>query len=90
MTSGIYNTWETADSNLLNKYVYGHHKRSALSASTKILSKSGTSATPRTGICMNFNKGTCTTSPCPYGRPHKCSTCGKDGHGASACSSKST
>ena len=38
----------------------------------------------KTDICLNFNFGRC-TSPCPAGRPHTCSHCGRNGHPILSC-----
>ena len=38
----------------------------------------------KTDICLNFNFGRC-TSPCPAGRPHTCSHCGRNGRPSLGC-----
>ena len=35
-------------------------------------------------VCQNFNEGRC-SEPCPFGRSHNCSLCGKPYHGRHQC-----
>ena len=48
-------------------------------------SKKGKSSKP--GVCNKFNEGLCHSADgtCPWNREHRCSQCGKLGHGQSKC-----
>jgi hypothetical protein len=75
MQSGFYTAWSSPDLTLLSTHVYPHRK-SAIAVSKAPSSKRGQSES-----CRNYNVGKCDKTPCPYGRLHTCSTCGK-AHGA--------
>ncbi|KAG5338551.1 hypothetical protein C0989_007090 [Termitomyces sp. Mn162] len=78
MAAGDYSQWGHRDSNLLSKHVYAHRK------STPVKQSKGTpiaqSTTNPNEPCRKYNNRKCTTSPCPWGHPHTCSTCGKADH----------
>ena len=78
MAAGNYSQWGHRDSNLLSKHVYAHRKLT----STKPPKGSATPRPPANPNepCRKFNDGRCLASPCPWGRPHTCSTCGKADH----------
>lgn len=75
MQNGFYAAWSSPDLTLLSTHVYPHRKAitPSKSASAKRIGPSES--------CRNYNVGKCDKTPCPYGRLHVCSTCGK-GHGA--------
>ncbi|KAG6895767.1 hypothetical protein C0993_009204 [Termitomyces sp. T159_Od127] len=77
MASGDYSRWKDCETGLLAEHVYGHRK-----ASPSKQSKGSTANCPNpTEACRKFNEGKCIVSPCPWGRPHACSSCGKSDHG---------
>ncbi|KAG5347504.1 hypothetical protein C0989_011809 [Termitomyces sp. Mn162] len=76
MAAGDYAKWSICDNGLMAEHVYGHRRipQQKPKGSTKSPSNPGEA-------CRKFNDGRCTTSPCPWGRPHACATCGKADHG---------
>ncbi|KAJ7608624.1 hypothetical protein DFH06DRAFT_1111148 [Mycena polygramma] len=75
MQNGFYTAWSSPDLTLLSTHVYPHRKA---------VTPSKPASPKRTGqgeSCRNYNVGKCDKTPCPYGRPHACSVCGKS-HGA--------
>lgn len=92
MLQGKFSGWKLADGNLTTLYLMPFLRMFAsLAKSSKSGSGSGSSTssllcTPTAQqVCFNFNKGTCTTSPCPASRTHKCQKCDASGHGAHTC-----
>ena len=92
MTRGDYSGWLRSDLLLLTEHVYGHARTQNLPSSSSKSSRPAPNAAKQpvsSQICFSFNKGSCTSSPCPSGRIHKCQKCDSPDHGASGCS-KST
>lgn len=84
MLRGDYSGWATIDTGLQAEHLIGRERaRGPASAKTGATAKAAhsDSASP----CRNFNKGTCKTTPCAWGRPHKCAGCGAADHGQSVC-----
>ncbi|KAG6914624.1 hypothetical protein DXG01_016246 [Tephrocybe rancida] len=79
MGGGDYSQWAEIDTQLMAKYLLQHRKAPPSKASKPL----GASHTPSSlsDVCRNFNEGKCTVAKCPWGRPHKCSTCGKTDYG---------
>ncbi|KAG6893381.1 hypothetical protein C0992_010225 [Termitomyces sp. T32_za158] len=75
MAAGDYSQWGRWDNDLLSEHVYAHRKAAPSKA------KASKPAANPNEACRKFNDGRCTTSPCPWGRPHACATCGKPDHG---------
>ncbi|KAF5384159.1 hypothetical protein D9615_003180 [Tricholomella constricta] len=71
MLTGSYTGWSQPDNLLMTEYLFGR-QRSSTTASTpsRISNKPKTDISSQT--CFAFNKGSCTTTPCPNGRIHKC------------------
>ncbi|KAL0572189.1 hypothetical protein V5O48_009771 [Marasmius crinis-equi] len=88
MQAGDYSGWGRVDLDLRGEYIYNAAR---LSTASKPSKKPSSTSLPsnRSEPCRNFNTGKCSSSPCPYGRPHTCTTCGKSGHGAHDCPTKS-
>ncbi|KAJ7724020.1 hypothetical protein B0H16DRAFT_1209888, partial [Mycena metata] len=80
MVNGDYSGWGRTDGDLMNRFLYSRvriHPNSGSkcdSPSPKSKSSKPLGEQP----CFNFNKGECTTVPCPEGRAHKCRLCGRD------------
>ncbi|KAH0585101.1 hypothetical protein J132_10204 [Termitomyces sp. J132] len=76
MVVGDFSQWGKRDNDLLSEHVYLHRKPmpSKHPKAHKLTSNPGKA-------CRKFNDGRCTTSPCPWGHPHSCATCGKLDHG---------
>ncbi|KAJ7151255.1 hypothetical protein C8R46DRAFT_914220 [Mycena filopes] len=80
MANGDYSGWGPSDGELMNRFLFSRprlnpdSKRGTSSASPK--SKSSKPISEQ--FCFNFNKGDCTSSPCPDGRMHKCRKCNGD------------
>ncbi|KAH0582292.1 hypothetical protein J132_04999 [Termitomyces sp. J132] len=74
MLAGSYTGWARPDDLLLTEFCLGNAR--ALAASRKTVGKRKRDISTET--CFAFNKGTCSTSPCPDGRIHKCRRCSKD------------
>ena len=88
MAKGIYTGWLSTDANLIALYLLNHSRpahASAKSSKSSTSSSASARASASTQICFNFNKGSCTTSPCPAGRIHKCQKCDSAGHGSITC-----
>ncbi|GLB35400.1 hypothetical protein LshimejAT787_0209650 [Lyophyllum shimeji] len=84
MLSGSYAGWAQPDQLLMSQYLFGR-MRAAGGASS---SRSGSGKSKRdvsAETCFAFNKGSCSTSPCPDGRVHKCRKCGASDHGEKTC-----
>lgn len=79
MSAGNYSGWGAPASDLLDKHVYGHRKPTPAKSSRT--PGAGRSPSNPSEVCRKFNDGKCLTTPCPWGRPHTCSTCGKADHG---------
>ncbi|KAJ8089341.1 hypothetical protein PM082_014589 [Marasmius tenuissimus] len=90
MVNGIYDSWGKSEPELMTQFLWGHErvKRSSPSTSTSSSAQKAKKGPIEQQMCFAFNKGSCTTSPCP--RIHKCSTCNSKDHGASGCSKKDT
>lgn len=91
MARGDYSGWSWSDLLLLTEHVYGHPRtQNQPSHSSKSNRPATTTAKQPVSsqICFAFNKGSCTSSPCPSSRIHKCQKCDSPDHGAS--SNKST
>lgn len=92
MSQGNFSGWKMADGNLTTLYLMPFPRTtSSVSKSSKsgpasnLSSSSSARTPPAQQTCFNFNKGTCTASPCPAGRMHKCQKCDSAAHGASSC-----
>ena len=92
MLQGKFSGWKVANGNLVTLYLMPFpHTPTSASKSSKSSAGSALSASsllctlPAQKFCFNFNKGTCTASPCLAGRMHKCQKCDTSGHGASNC-----
>jgi hypothetical protein len=70
------------DAELMNRHLFGHFKVASEGDSG---SSASTSKTRAEQVCFAFNKGECTTSPCPGGCVHKCRKCSAMGHGEKDC-----
>ncbi|KNZ81701.1 hypothetical protein J132_10981 [Termitomyces sp. J132] len=81
MAAGDFSQWGRRDNDLLSKHVYAHRKPSP-SKTPKPNSTTCAAANPNEP-CRKYNEGRCPTTPCPWGQPHTCSTCGKADHGKS-------
>ncbi|KAF8171507.1 hypothetical protein BJ912DRAFT_995404 [Pholiota molesta] len=87
MARGIYNGWKHPNPDLVTEYLLGHG-RPAQSSKPKPSSNSSafaSKASTSTQTCFPFNRGSCTASPCPSGRIHKCQKCDSTEHGALNC-----
>lgn len=84
MLRGDYSGWATIDTGLQAEHLIGE-ERAHSSASARSGATSKASSSDAAPPCCNFNKGTCKTSPCAWGQPHKCSSCGASYHGQSVC-----
>lgn len=76
MQSGDYSRWGRIDSDIQSRRLFGHTKAArpvAPPSSGAKQKKSGNA-----GYCMKYNAGQCQTTPCPWGRPHTCSSCGQN------------
>ena len=77
MQSGDYSRWGYTDVNIQSNCLLGRIK------GPRPVSTPQTGTKPRkaggAGFCLKYNAGQCLTTPCPWGRPHTCSTCGQ-GH----------
>ena len=90
MLKGDYSGWARSDSQLMNSHLYHQVRPLAHGQSRAVRSTSSPSKVlVASQICFSFNKGSCTASPCPSGRIHKCQTCDSPGHGSSSCSKTS-
>ncbi|KAG6876671.1 hypothetical protein C0992_012133 [Termitomyces sp. T32_za158] len=81
MLAGSYAGWAKPDDLLLTEFCLGNARMPA--ASRKPAGKRDRDVSSET--CFAFNKGTCTASPCPDGRVHKCRKCGGKEHGEKDC-----
>ncbi|KAI0773962.1 hypothetical protein C8Q74DRAFT_1316930 [Fomes fomentarius] len=84
MLRGDYSGWATINTGLQAEHLIGKD-RARGPTSTKAGAASKAAHNDATSPCRNFNKGTCKTTPCAWGRQHKCSGCGATDHGQSAC-----
>ncbi|KAF5379033.1 hypothetical protein D9615_006010 [Tricholomella constricta] len=82
MLTGSYTGWSQPDNLLMTEYLFGR-QRASVSASPLSSSKPKMDISNQT--CFAFNKGTCTASPCPNSRIHKCRKCGNLGHMEKDC-----
>ncbi|KIK00518.1 hypothetical protein K443DRAFT_664847 [Laccaria amethystina LaAM-08-1] len=82
MRDGDYSGWARTDAELMNRHLFGHFKVASEGDSG---SSASTSKTRAEQVCFAFNKGECTTSPCPGGCVHKCRKCSAMGHGEKDC-----
>ncbi|KAG6898533.1 hypothetical protein C0993_006175 [Termitomyces sp. T159_Od127] len=79
MATGDYSQWGRRDNDLLSEHVHGHRKANP---TKHMKGPSGNRAPGNPNeACRKFNDGKCPTTPCPWGRPHSCTTCGKADHG---------
>ncbi|KAI0075640.1 hypothetical protein K474DRAFT_1599430 [Panus rudis PR-1116 ss-1] len=78
MSCGDYSGWGKIDDSLKSQHLFGQNRIPAAKVPKKALSQSPSET------CNLFNKGVC-TSPCKYGRTHKCLGCGANNHGKAAC-----
>jgi hypothetical protein len=84
MINGSYSGWGRPDQLLMSQYLFGRFR----STNTSSSSRSGPGKSKRdmsSETCFAFNKGSCTTSPCPDGRVHKCRKCSGVDHGEKTC-----
>ncbi|KAF8801005.1 hypothetical protein BYT27DRAFT_7116126 [Phlegmacium glaucopus] len=88
MLRGDYTGWTRSDGQLMNTHLY-HQLRSSSSPSSSARTTSQPAPPKQLPItqqtCFSFNKGSCSVSPCPSGRIHKCQKCDDPNHGAHAC-----
>ncbi|ETW80873.1 hypothetical protein HETIRDRAFT_319169 [Heterobasidion irregulare TC 32-1] len=77
MQTGDYSKWGRIDLDIQTRRLFGHNKAARPNAPAPSGTK--TRKAGGTGYCIKYNTGHCTTSPCPWGHPHTCSTCGQ-GH----------
>jgi hypothetical protein len=84
MRDGDYSGWARTDAELMNRHLFGHF-RNAREGANRSSSSSSSSKTRAEQVCFAFNKGECSTSPCPGGRVHKCRKCGAMDHGEKNC-----
>ncbi|KAG6867237.1 hypothetical protein C0993_005336, partial [Termitomyces sp. T159_Od127] len=75
MAAGDFSQWGKWDNDLLSEHVYAYQK-SAPSKPAKAKAVSNPNE-----ACRKYNDGCCTTTPCSWGWPHTCTTCGKTDHG---------
>ncbi|KNZ71541.1 hypothetical protein J132_08633 [Termitomyces sp. J132] len=78
MATGDYSGWGIPATDLLSKHVYAYRK--AMPGKQPRTAGNMRTSSP-TDVCRKYNEGKCTVTPCPWGRPHSCATCGKMGHG---------
>ncbi|KNZ71923.1 hypothetical protein J132_05197 [Termitomyces sp. J132] len=78
MAVGDYSGWEIPAMDLLSKHVYAYRK--AMPGKQPRTAGNMCTSNP-TDICHKYNEGKCTMTPCPWGCPHSCTTCGKTDHG---------
>ncbi|KAI0077820.1 hypothetical protein K474DRAFT_1661235 [Panus rudis PR-1116 ss-1] len=81
MARGDYSGWGKVDDALKSEHLFGQ----ARTPNAKTSSKKTSPRESNLETCNLFNKGLC-TSPCKYGRTHKCSGCGSSDHGKASCS----
>lgn len=88
MARGEYSGWLRPDVVLMSQYVYSHPRIQSHPSSSKSSRLASNSAKQPVAaqICFAYNKGSCTSSPCPNGRIHKCQKCDALDHGALNCS----
>lgn len=82
MRSGSYAGWAVPDTLLMSQYLISHPRAAPSASRAAKPRKEGSSE-----ICFSFNKGFCTTTPCPAGRLHKCKKCGGADHPEKTCKS---
>ena len=77
MARGDYSGWLCSDVLLMNEHLYGHPHIQNHSGPSKGSQSATISAKQPVAAqtCFAFNKGTCTSSPCPNGCIHKCQKC---------------
>lgn len=88
MTRGNYTGWLQPDILLMNEHLFRHlriQNHPNLSKNSRLASNSAKQPVA-TQTCFAFNKGSCTSSPCPKSRIHRCQNCNASDHGASNCS----
>ncbi|KAH0589537.1 hypothetical protein H2248_005274 [Termitomyces sp. 'cryptogamus'] len=76
MAAGDYSRWGQSENGLLAEHVYGHRKPNP----SKQAKNTATTRSNPAEACRKFNDGKCLNMPCPWGRPHTCSSCGKSDH----------
>ncbi|KNZ77241.1 hypothetical protein J132_06236 [Termitomyces sp. J132] len=81
MLAGSYTGWSKPDDLLLTEFCLGNAR--APNTSRKSTGKHDRDISSET--CFAYNKGMCTTSPCPDGRVHKCRRCGAKDHTEKDC-----
>ena len=77
MQYGDYSHWGYTDVNIQSNCLLGRIKGPRPSPTPQANVKP--QKVGGTGYCMKYNSGQCPTNPCPWGRPHTCSSCGQ-GH----------
>ncbi|KAJ3964062.1 hypothetical protein EV361DRAFT_812674, partial [Lentinula raphanica] len=84
MQEGDFSGWGKVDMELRSEYLYSAN---CLVSPAKLSSKRLPTSPPtnKSDPCRKFDQGTCTATPCPFGRPHLCSKCKKSDHGAYRC-----
>ncbi|KAF6765524.1 hypothetical protein DFP72DRAFT_867991 [Ephemerocybe angulata] len=92
MEEGDYSGWGRKDIDLMADVLVGWEVRDkgrSAAGSSGSKSDKSTSSLPITQqVCWDFNKGHCSTTPCPNGRIHKCRKCSSTEHGQHACKTK--
>ncbi|KNZ71285.1 hypothetical protein J132_00074 [Termitomyces sp. J132] len=81
MLTGSYAGWARPDDLLLTEFCLGNAR--AMSSVRKSTGRQDRDVSSET--CFAYNKGSCTISPCPDGRVHKCRKCGAKDHPEKDC-----
>ncbi|ETW80788.1 hypothetical protein HETIRDRAFT_45502, partial [Heterobasidion irregulare TC 32-1] len=77
MQTGNYSKWGCIDLDIQTCHLFSHNKAACPNAPAPSGTK--TRKAGGAGYCIKYNTRHCTTSPCPWGHLHTCSTCGQ-GH----------
>ncbi|KAF9011314.1 hypothetical protein BDQ17DRAFT_1345941 [Cyathus striatus] len=72
MANGSYAGWKSADGQLINTHLVHRLLPITRYSNTSTSRNRSTKSLPRSAqTCFNFNKGSCTSFPCPAGRIHR-------------------
>lgn len=84
MINGSYVGWGQPDQLLMSQYLFNRLRGTGSASSSR--SGSGKPKRDTSGeTCFAFNKGSCSATPCPDGRIHKCRKCNSVDHGEKTC-----
>lgn len=89
MSRGDYSGWAHLDTQLISQHLVSRVRlppsTGGAPASSRPRGVAKDKVASSAQICFSFNGGTCTASPCPSGRIHKCRRCDAMDHGDVAC-----